>query len=146
MIWAILPLVVSLSGQSVSAPQPERDSESLARIRHALSQPNPLQTLDVQPTFRVAIQQTMWNRVENKPNRWENPAPPGGLHAFEQRRQLGNPWANQPFVQIDMLPIAGLMIHSVKDALRAHSERAAHEEVQRTFAAFCVMNECEVTR
>ena len=146
MIWAILPLVASLSGQGLSGPRPETDSESLARIRRALSQQNPLQTQMVQPTFRVAIQQRVWDRVWEMPNRWENPAPPEGLYGFEQRQRLGNPWTNQPMVQIAILPIAERIVQLVKDARRAHSERAAHEEVLRALAAFCVTNECEAAR
>src|SRR5262249_36116332 len=146
MIWAVLPLVASLSGQALSESQPAADSESLARIRQALSQQNPLQMRNVTPTFRVAIQERTWDRVEEKPNRWENPVPPGGLHAFEQRQQLRNPWANQPLVQIDILPIAERMIQAVKDGRHAHSERAAHEEVLRSLSAFCIANICEVAR
>jgi len=146
MIWAVLPLVASLSGQALSEPQPAADSESLARIRQALSQQKPLQMGNVTPTFRVAIQERTWDRVEEKPNRWENPVPPGGLHAFEQRQQLGNPWANQPLVQIDILPVAERMIQAVKDAQRAHRERAAHEEVLRSLWAFCITNVCEEAR
>jgi hypothetical protein len=146
MIWAILPLVASLSHQALSEPQPETDSASLARIRRSISQPNPLQTGIVQPTFRVAIEQRNWNFVAEKPNPWENPAPPGGLHAFEQRQRLGNPWANQPLVQIDMLPIAERLLQSVKDARYAHSERASRKEVLRALEAYCSTNVCDVAR
>jgi hypothetical protein len=144
MIWAILPLVATLSGQS--GTQPKGDSTSLARIRQALSQPDRLQRRNIEPTFRVAIQERTWDRVGNNPNTREQPAPPGGLYGFEQRQRLGNPWANQPLIQIDMLPMAGRIIQSVKDARHAASEREAHEEVLRALSAFCSVNICEVTR
>jgi hypothetical protein len=144
VIWVILPLVATLSGQRGTPPT--GDSTSLARIRQALSQPDPLQTRDIEPTFRVAVQERAWDRVRTNPNAWQNPVPPGGLYGFEQRQELGNAWANQPLVQIDMLPIAERMIQSLKDARHAHNEREAHEEVMRTLAAFCATNICDVTR
>jgi hypothetical protein len=146
MIWAILPLVATLSGQGLGGTAPKGDSTSLARIRQALSQRDPFQTPNIQPTFRVAIQERTWDRVGKDPNPWDNPVPPGGLYGFEQRQRLGNPWANQPLVQIDMLPIAERMIQSLKDARHAHSEREAHEEVMRALAAFCSTNICDVIR
>jgi hypothetical protein len=146
MIWAILPLVATLSGQGPSGTQPQGDSTSLARIRQALSQRDPLQMQNIEPTFRVAIEERAWDRVRNSPNARENPAPPGGLYGFEQRQRLGNPWANQPLVQIDMLPIAERLMQSLKDARHAHSEREAHEEVLRALSAFCATNVCDVTR
>ena len=146
MIWAILPLIVTLSGQGLDGTQPTGDSTSLARIRQALSQRDPLQTRSIEPTFRVAIQERTWDRVGNTANAWENPAPPGGLYGFEQRQRLGNAWANQPLVQIDMLPIAARLIQSLKDARHAHNEREAHEEVVRALSAFCSTNICDVTR
>jgi hypothetical protein len=146
MIWAILPLVTTLSGQVLNGTQPRGDSTSLARIRQALSQPDPLQTRNIEPTFRLAIQERMWDRVANNPNARDNPVPPGGLYGFEQRQRLGNAWANQPLVQIDLLPIAERLIQSLKDARHAHSEREAHEEVMRALSAFCSTNICDVAR
>jgi hypothetical protein len=144
VIWAILPLVATLSGQSET--RPKADSTSLARIRQALSQPDRLQTRNIEPTFRVAVQERVWDRVGNNPNVLENPVPSGGLYGFEQRQRLGNPWANQPLLQIDMLPIAERMLQSLKDARHAHNEREAHDEVLRALSAFCSANICDVTR
>jgi hypothetical protein len=146
MIWAILPLVATLSGHGLSGTEPKADSTALARIRQALSQRDPLQVRSIEPTFRVAIQERMWDRVGNHPNAWDNRVPPGGLYGFEQRQRLGNPWANQPLVQIDMLPIAEGLIQAVKGSWHAHSEREAHEEVVRSLAAFCSTNICDVPR
>ena len=147
MIWVIMPLAAMLSGQPLSGTQAKGDdSTSLARIRQALSRRDLLQTSTIEPTFRVAIQQRTWDRVGNRPNPWENPAPPGGLYGFEQRQQLGNPWVNQPVIQIDMLPVAERIIQSLKDARHAHGEREAHDEVVRALAAFCSTNICAVTR
>ena len=147
MIWAMLPLLLSLSGQVPSTPPPEADSESLARIRRALSQPNPLQVPTIEPTFRVEVKERPRDLVVEKPNPLENPTPPGGRRAFDQRQQLGNPWTGQPLFQINMLPLAGRILKSVKDARRAHDEREAHEEVLRDLSAFCAAkNTCEGAR
>lgn len=138
MIWAILPLVATLSGQGLSGTPPQQakgDSAALARIRQALSQRDPFQTQNIEPTFRVAVQERVWDRIRNYPNARENPAPPGGLYGFEQAQRLGNAWANQPLVQIDMVPIAERIIQSLKDARHAHSEREAHENVLRALSA-----------
>jgi hypothetical protein len=146
MIWAILPLVATLSGQALNGTQPRADARSLARIRQALSQRSPLETRNIEPTFRVAIQERTWDRVGNNPNTWENPAPPGGLYGFEQRQRLGNAWANRPLVQIDLLPVAERMIQALKDGRHGRSEREAHEEVVRALSAFCSVNICDVIR
>ena len=147
MIWAMLPLVFSLSGQIPSAPQPDPDAESLARIRRALSQPNPLQTPTIEPTFRVEVKERPRDLVVEKPNPLENPVPPGGRRAFDQRQQLGNPWAGQPLFQINMLPFAGRVLKSVKDARRAQNQREAHEEVLRDLSEFCATKKtCEGER
>jgi hypothetical protein len=56
------------------------------------------------------------------------------------------PKADQPLVQIDLLPVAERMIQALKDGRHGRSEREAHEEVVRALSAFCSVNICDVIR
>jgi len=145
MIWAALPLLVSLTLQEQDSVSHRVDSAALSRIRQALTRPNPLQVVIPEPTFREVIQERTLERAWEKHSETGGPIPPGGLYAFEQRQRLGNPWAGQPMIQIDVLPLAERIFQSVRHSHHAQSERAAHEEVLRTLAEFCIANACEAT-
>ena len=142
VVWAVL--LSSADPQCASADHPDA---SLERIRKALATPSiQSQSLPPEPTFRVRIQQTLlFDQSSQRDDLTGGPTPPGGLYAFEQRQRSGNPWAGQPWIQVDMLALAERLIKSVKDTRRAHDERTAHEEVLRALSALCVANVCDAT-
>ena len=69
------------------------------------------------------------------------PVPPGGLHAFEQRQRLRDPWS-QPMLSVDLLSIGSAVRQAVANARRASAEKAAREEVRRALEAFCATHDC----
>jgi hypothetical protein len=147
MIWTVLAVVFSLTLQSQdAAAQSSADPTSLARIREALMRQSMLRLTIPEPTFRVTIQdRTPFTHMFNPLDLKGGPTPPGGLYAFEQRQRFGNPWAGQPMFQFNVLPAAQLIIQSVDQSRRAQSQRAAHEEMLRELAEFCIHNICEPT-
>ena len=131
---------------------------SLDRIREALQQP-PVQSLrglnDV-PTFKVEIHERQVISLEDLIKSLDfkaGPVPAGGVHAFEQQRQMWNATDHplqQPYAafnQSQLLTIlvenlvgkylAGKAINAVTAAERSHAEAAAREDVRRAIAGYC---------
>jgi len=65
------------------------------------------------------------------------PVPPGGLYAYEQRHRLGSPSLGQPFITVDLLPIAHAVAHAFHEAVREHRQQAAREDVRRAIDEYC---------
>jgi hypothetical protein len=113
---------------------------SLARIRAALER-SPTERLKIappKPDFRVQIRQRQ--RLEELLATLDfrsGPRPPGGLYAFEQKARISSPWASQPIVSVDVLPIARWMAGGISNATRARVEAAARQEVGRSICEYC---------
>jgi hypothetical protein len=143
MRCVVLALAAALSATPLAAQTDERPLElpvSLERIREALASDKPsiLDRLDLQPTFRVEVQ-------ENHPNFGEmlsaekmrgGPVPPGGLYAYEQQRMLfpnSTPWV----MSINTLPVFKAIANAISDQRRERTAAAARAEVERAMAEFC---------
>jgi hypothetical protein len=132
-----------------SVPETRELPVSVSRIRAALDRPAPLRlTVPApRPTFRVEIRErllyspNLLGPVEQLWSTTAGPVPPGGLHGFEQRQQLGQPWS-QPLFSVDLLSIGGAIRNAFANARRASAEKAARDEVQRALAEFCATHEC----
>lgn len=145
-MFAVLVCALLAASLGTESQQDAADSDqSLARIRKGLA----VQTLQIQspapePTFRVSVQQTpLVNESLLRSDAKDGPIPPGGLYAFEQRQRLGNPWVNQPFIQIDLLPLADAIRQAIGDHHRLRMEHRAHDDVIRALTEFCVTNVCQ---
>jgi hypothetical protein len=149
-LLALPALQAAVSISPVTAAQappasvsPER-LVSLTRIRQELErQSHPLAAdvpQTIQPTFRAVVQGQRIQAIFDALDFNGGPVPPGGLYAFEQRRLLGDPWAGQPLIQVNVLPVVKAAYHAISRARRDHAERAAHEEVRRALIEFCEMD------
>jgi hypothetical protein len=119
------------------------ESPDLDRIRRALEQPRSADILSSEPTFRVSTEErTPTLRSPKPPDLSGGPRPPGGLYAFEQRQRLGNVWEGQPWISIDLLPVADRIAQLVRSARRASLEHSAQTEVKQALAEFCAVHEC----
>jgi hypothetical protein len=135
-----LLLVLALGTEQIPETQ---ESPDLARIRRALEQPRSPDILPSEPTFRVSTEEhTPTLRSPKPPDLSGGPGPPGGLYAFEQRQRLGNAWAGQAWISIDVLPVADRIAELVRSARRASLERSAQTEVKQALAAFCAVHDC----
>ncbi|MBM3770902.1 MAG: hypothetical protein FJW27_06375 [Acidimicrobiia bacterium] len=136
-----LAAVVALAVQGQPSASGDED---LTRIRRALSAPaKRLDLVDIEPDFRARVDERR-SRLDGllPPPQPMVPPPPGGLYQFEQR-QLGNPWAGQPLVKVDVLPLIMGAIRHMRSAYRGHLERAARDLVIAELADFCAVNSCE---
>ena len=143
MRHVVLALAAVLTAVPSAAQTDERPLElpvSLERIREALASDKPsiLDALDLQPNFRVEVQ-------ENHPNFGEmlsaekmrgGPVPPGGLYAYEQQRMLF-PNSTPPLFSFDTLPLFRELVGAIGDMRRARGAAAARQEVERAMAVFC---------
>lgn len=136
-----LAAVMALAAQGQPSSSDDAD---LARIRRGLSAPAArLDLLDIEPDFRARVDERR-ARLDGllPPPQPMVSRPPGGLYQFEQR-QLGNPWAGQPLVKVDVLPLIMGAIRHLRSAYRGHLERAARDLVIAELADFCAVNSCE---
>jgi hypothetical protein len=135
-----LLLVLALGAEQIP-DTPE--SPDLARIRRALEQSRSVDPLSSEPTFRVTTEEhTPLLRSAPPPDLSGGPRPPGGLYAFEQRQRLGNAWAGQAWISVDVLPVAEWIAELVRSARRASLEHSAQREVSQALAEFCAVHEC----
>lgn len=146
-LWVIAALFAFLAvGQeSANIPATPELPVSLNQIRKALDKPKPnlLALSTVEPTFQVIIREdNVFQELLDRPDFGSGPRMPGGLYAFEQRQLLGKPWAGQPLIQIDVLPLLNAAGRAIGNARRTRLEEAAHEEVQRALMEFCAMHDC----
>ncbi len=151
----------SPAGQTAPAGPDEKPSGdlpvSLDRIREGLNRPpqgSALKYLDIKPDFIVRVEerdhiQAILSRLDFK----TGPAPPGGLYAYEQQRQIGNktdrplqqPYAAFSGGELITLAIEGLMqkylggkiVNGITSLQQARAERAAREEVAQAIADYC---------
>lgn len=130
---------------------------SLDKIRGALQQKQAitLRTLDERPTFRVQIleRQRIEELLATLNFKSSSPAPGGGVHGYEQQRQMWNPVDNpmmQPFAafnQGELLTIAlenligkyigGQAMTAVKNTIKTSAANAAREEVRQAITDYC---------
>jgi hypothetical protein len=135
-----LLLILALGAEQLPNPP---DSSDLARIRRALEQPRSLDIQSSEPTFRVSTDERSPTLQSPKPPDLSGgPQVPGGLYAFEQRQRLGNAWAGQPWLSVDVLPLADKVAQLIKSARRASLEHSAQTEVKRALEEFCASHSC----
>jgi hypothetical protein len=142
----MLLLAAALAVAVAEAQEPvEPTDPRLARIRQALATPAiQLSPANPEPTFRVGIvgQQLLLAG----PSDWSRPPAeppiPGGLYAFEQRQRLGNPWAGQPLIKVDVLPVVGVLLDALRAAGRERALRQARREVATALEEFCASADC----
>jgi hypothetical protein len=118
---------------------------SLSKIRAGLAaQPSSLRLIPPEPTFRIIVWETqhLYQVLEQLQLR-DAHTPPGGLYAFGQRQQLGNPWIGQPLVKIDVLPQVEAIGQAIAARRRASAEEAAREEVSHALVEMCLANVCQ---
>jgi hypothetical protein len=154
MLAGLIGLALSIGLQQpvdpVSPPDANRELPvSLARIRVALDRPAPLRLtlpeskadfhIEIRP--RLLYSPSLLGPVETLWSTTTAPVPPGGLHAFEQRQRLGDPWS-QPMMSVDLLSIGSAVRKAVANARRSSAEKAAREEVRRALAEFCATHDC----
>lgn len=142
-----MAFVIALSITGVASAQtPEAELPvSLDRIRSALAQPAGTLQIETDHTadFTVHVRERApLEEIVPSLDFRSGPVPPGGLYAFEQRQRLGQPYAEQPLIQIDVLPFAHVVVDAIRHARHAAAERAAREQVRRELAAFCVEHGC----
>jgi hypothetical protein len=144
LVFAAFVLAGTL-GPELPQPAAEPHDPQLQRIRQALAaKPMKLPPTDTQPTFRVQVTEkalVFWRSVDRDAFSG-GPVPPGGLYAFQLRQQLGNPWAGQPLVTIDVLSLARRFNDAIGNARRVREKQAAESEVKRSLATFCAANVC----
>jgi hypothetical protein len=139
----VLAAAAALTAAPVGAQPEERPLDlpvSLERIRAGLASgtPSMLDALDLQPTFRVEVQEQRPRFVEMfSPESFKGgPVPPGGLYAYEQQRMLF-PNSTPPLFSFDTLPVVRELVNAIGDARRARAAAAARQEVERAMAEFC---------
>ncbi len=154
MINRVLPsmklvLAALLAASATSAAAQDVASDiNLSRIRRGLAARTlVLPTMRPQATFRVDIDEKRPDlRLPPDPRDYSaGPIPPGGMYAFELRRQMGNPWLGQPLFKFNLLPVAQRAAGAIGARRTADEERAAREQVTRELRAFCIANQCEVS-
>ncbi len=154
MIKRVLPfmklvLAALLAASATSAAAQDVASDiNLSRIRRGLAARTlVLPTMRPQATFRVDIDEKRPDlRLPPDPRDYSaGPIPPGGMYAFELRRQMGNPWLGQPLFKFNLLPVAQRAAGAIGARRTADEERAAREQVTRELRAFCIANQCEVS-
>jgi hypothetical protein len=117
---------------------------SLSRIRTALtSHPSPLRLTQPEPTFRVVVWQTRFQELFERLDVHGEFTTPGGLRAFEQRQQLGNPWIGQPLFKINLLPFVENVAPAITAVHRNRAEQAAREEVRHAVVEMCLASVCQ---
>jgi len=144
---AALQTAVSISpvtsAQAAPASVPPEPLVSLTRIRQGLERQNhplaPDMAQTSRPTFRAAVEGQRVQAVFDALDFNGGPVPPGGLYAFEQRRLLGNPWAGQSMIQVNVLPLVEAAYRAISNGHHDRAERGAHEAVQRALIEFCEM-------
>jgi len=136
----MLVLAVLLGLQSAAPELPV----SLDRIRAALAQAGaPLLITPPAADFSVHIRErTADEGIVPSLDFRSGPLPPGGLYAYEQRRRLGTPYAEQPLIEVDVLPIGRAIGSAISRAHRAAVERNARTEVEESLTAFCERHAC----
>jgi hypothetical protein len=155
MISGIIGLALAIGMQQPADPTSAAEVNlqlpvSLARIRSALDRPARLRlTLpESKADFHIEIRQrplyspNLLGPVERLWTTATGPVPPGGLHAFEQRQQLRQPWS-QPMFAVDLLSIGTALRAAMANVRRAGAEKAARDEVQRALAEFCATHGCQ---
>ena len=127
------------------APNAPLGVVSLTRIRTALTaHPSPLRLTPPEPTFRVIVWETQhFFELSDRLDLPSEHAPPGGLYAFEQRQQLGNPWVGQPVFKIDVLPPLDQVHRAVTAAERARVERVARDGARHALVEMCLARVCQ---
>jgi hypothetical protein len=139
---AALLLTAILTSAPAFAQDASRETAlpiSLDRIRAALerSPAERLKTVLPRPTFRVEIQERQrFEEFLATLDFRSGPVPPGGLYGFEQRARLSSPWASQPIVSVNLLPIGRGIADWFSSAKRTRAEAAARDEVKRALDAF----------
>ncbi len=145
----VTALLLVASAHTVGAQNTASISDiNLSRIRRGLAaRALILPTMRPQATFRVDIDEKRPDlRLPPDPRDYSaGPIPPGGMYAFELRRQMGNPWLGQPLFKFNLLPVAQRAAGAIGARRTADDERAAREQVTRELRAFCIANQCEVS-
>lgn len=130
---------------------------SLDRIREQLARAPArplLHGLDRQPNFRIRIEERRFiEDILDSLQIPKTPAPPGGLYAYEQQRQIWNsvdrplmqPYA--AFSQGELVQVAATatlnsilakyLLRGVRHLNQALNEQAAREEVRQAVADYC---------
>jgi len=137
------------------APRGDESPVSLDRIREGLTRTAPLQeTIEKQPTFRVAIQDTNpFEQLLTSLDLKRYPPVPGGLYSAEQLRIAFNPTDHplmQPYAAFsgpELITIAvenlvakylGRMAHdAITSEQRTSAESAARVEVSEAVTRYC---------
>jgi hypothetical protein len=149
MMCVLIPMVFLVVALACSALEPQEatgsSDEGLARIRKVLTAPAiqlPAPTPEL--TFRVGIVERgrIFGSTLDRLNLPNEPVPPGGPYAFEQRQLLGNPWAGQPLIKVDMLPLVSAVVSKARSAYAGRATRAARIEVEQSLQEFCATNDC----
>jgi hypothetical protein len=151
MVWTVVATLAVLTGAQNLVPEAVQTGDqeqivSLDRIRKALERDRSSRLLieRPEPTFQVTVRELIHLTDPHGQDAFiDNLHPPrGGLYAFEQRQRLGNPWAGQPFIKVDVLPLLESVGQSIRKARHAHAQRSAQDEVERALTEFCAVNEC----
>lgn len=141
---ALLAVALSMSRSAAQDPAPAPPLPvSLERIRAGLQRGHERTLLDQEPgRYRLEI-------VEQVPNFLPaidfngGPVPPGGLYAYEQRQRIATSSLGQPFITVDVMPLARVLAHAIQTAAHERQERAARHDVQRAIAEYCLEERTE---
>jgi hypothetical protein len=128
LAWAC---AIMLAAATAHAQEPAPD-RSLDRMRSVLAhKPLILDAPDITPTFKIEIKaiHPMHDIFEKPP--WQLPPILWRIPSMGPATAFGS----MPLLNVDLLSIA----RSVDGAKRAHNERLAREEVQRSIADYCAV-------
>ena len=144
---AVAVLVGGLGDAPAHAQDAAPGDAQLQRIRKGLAATPLLQpAAQPEPTFTMQVVERALalRRPPDSRDYSAGPPPPGGLYAFEQRRQLGNPWAGQALVTVDLMAIAR-RAGALNRTLRDRAAKSASREVAASLAGFCAAQGCGAT-
>lgn len=157
------PKAAAASAASDGSPQGSADPAtlpvSLAKIKGALEQPPPVETLrglSDQPTYKISIEERQRVKLEdlvNSLNFKSGPTPAGGLYGYEQQRQMfpavDNP-LRQPYSEFSQPELTTILVENlaghylasraagaITGAMRSEAEARAREDVVRAITEYC---------